>query len=334
MSYYDTLLKQLADSADHPQQYVHHYNNRDVARSDGSFYRMMANILESHDTARVLFDARQAALFDEADEFPAHDKLHMPFKRFYVEFTEPVALQAQEPDHSDYLRAFMVITSASLLKETAFPGVGDLAVITAFLDGDDNSYCDRTFYYHPSTGEAWVRRSTAAALGSDAPPGFEFAFPCGYQREDRIVSWWEDCSISYAHLLSWMLGYMMAKGIRIEQEAISRQQRRWYEQRNKLPRFWHKVVLDPKIVYASGDGHDEGSKHRYRYDVVGHLRFGRHRTGRKDADGNVVYSETIEWVPPHQRGLANDLYIPKTTVVKSGRRIAREPMQQYFGVGT
>jgi hypothetical protein len=84
-------------------------------------------------------------------------------------------------------------------------------------------------------------------------------------------------------------------------------------------------MVEPKF-YSNPEGTgDPLYQHRYRYDVIGHLRFGKHKRG----DGS--YSHTIEWVAPHQRGLQHSMYIPKTHRVEGGKTIAPE-MRRYWNV--
>lgn len=52
---------------------------------------------------------------------------------------------------------------------------------------------------------------------------------------------------------------------------------------------------------SAGNPTGEGAKHGIRYDVRGHFR--------RMTNGKTT------WVRPHQRGLANELYVPKTYVV-------------------
>ena len=113
----------------------------------------------------------------------------------------------------------------------------------------------------------------------------------------------------------------MAKGVEIIAAPLTRQQRRFNE-RHGIPNPWHVVRLDPRL---SSKGSPEGEpqyRHQYRYDVIGHLRFNRHHT-------REGIKHTIEWVMPHQRGLANQLYVPKTYRVEKGRIPAPE-MREYF----
>ena len=101
----------------------------------------------------------------------------------------------------------------------------------------------------------------------------------------------------------------------------TRQQRRWLEQHPKEPQAWHVVKVEPKFASTHGEG--EGFHHSYRYDVIGHLRFGKHPVGPRvlEPGEQREYHDVVEWVAPHQRGLANTLYIPKTYQVESGKAI-------------
>jgi len=51
------------------------------------------------------------------------------------------------------------------------------------------------------------------------------------------------------------------------------------------------------VQYAPGDSRGQGSRHAIRYDVRGHFR--------RLAGGKTT------WVRAHQRGLSNELYVPK-----------------------
>lgn len=167
----------------------------------------------------------------------------------------------------------------------------------------------------------------------DRSTGLEFipddrqtCFIAGDFAEGRNVGWWERQAMAATSFVQWCLSYMMAKSIIIEVRDISRQQKRWLSRHNKpWPKPWHVVMVDPKYVRTIEDSGDEASyRHRYRYDVMGHLRVGRHRVGTKKEDGTYSYRQILEWVPPHQRGLANEIYIPATRVVKEGRKVPRE----------
>ena len=103
-----------------------------------------------------------------------------------------------------------------------------------------------------------------------------------------------------------LLAYLNAKGIEIVEHKLPRQQRRLLQRRN-IPNPWHTVQVEPSVRLQNGSetGHETGS-HSHRYDVMGHLRYGKHLL--KDRS----YRHTVEWVKPHQRGLRHELYVPAT----------------------
>ena len=387
--------------------------------STDTLYRAYENSLTDPNTKRILFDARQAEAFDAVEEPPpdrAQRLLHLPFEDFYLEFTEPVYLAAQEPGEYDAMRALLIRQSA-ISTDTDPPT--KLVDVTMFLDGshpDSNMtvMTDRSWHIHLQEGWSitpvrWHRRPTGdqeshgsdyrvhrdrngrelnevpagmAGLapdwtgtatwgsGADDTPGpysqddwvalhpkaprlianTTFSVPgrspddllgesqlVTFGKGDRVtgygvvtdhegpLGWWERLIISHTQLVSWIVAYMMAKGIYLREEYIqTRAERRRMERQGITPQRWHTVQLEPKITSQDGSGASNAkNRHGYRYDVVGHLRFGKHKT-------REGYNHTIEWVAPHQRGLANALYIPKVTTVAAGKRT--DPvMREYWG---
>lgn len=51
---------------------------------------------------------------------------------------------------------------------------------------------------------------------------------------------------------------------------------------------------------------ETGTKHSFRYDVRGHFRHLRDDRYKRNSDGTYK----VIWIPAHQRGLANELYLP------------------------
>lgn len=159
-------------------------------------------------------------------------------------------------------------------------------------------------------------------------------------KSNRKIGWWEELTAKYAELFSWILTYINAKSITIQQMPMSRQRKRLHaRKKGKMPEPWHIVEIEPKYIEAYGDRGEEtgtGITHGYRYDVMGHLRFGKHhRKSLHDVDdrcpGAPCFSHTIEWVPPHQRGLQHTLYIPKTYKASGGKR-THPVMQEHYGI--
>lgn len=150
-------------------------------------------------------------------------------------------------------------------------------------------------------------------------------FIAGDFADGRNVGWWERQAMAATSFLQWCLSYMMAKSIVVEVRDISRQQKRWLQRHNQpWPKPWHVVMVDPKYVRTIEDAEESGYKHSYRYDVMAHPRLARHRVGTKREDGTYEYRQILEWVPAHQRGLANEIYIPATRVIKAGRKVPSE----------
>lgn len=135
----------------------------------------------------------------------------------------------------------------------------------------------------------------------------------------RYVGWWERTLESYASLLSWLLVYTTAKGITTVEEPLPRSiRRRADREAEKLaasgraaPQPWRIVVVEPTTTGgASEDSFNgatgQGIRHGYRYDVMGHFRYGKSRL----RDGSYRY-HPVRWIAPHQRGLKNATYIPR-----------------------
>lgn len=339
------------------------------AREEAIHYATVHAILDDPNTKRILFDGRQALLFgelsNEGERVPTgvQQKLHPPFPQFYMEFTAPILLPAQEPGKQDRLRSLLFEQDVLQMEIPYQPSGPDdivlgagrvgkmpdvvaidpeektvtiklpLSRITFFLT-DETTYVDRTFEYSFDTGQAFVSVGNAVDTGStlgEFAPDLEkvsaHLIPaCGalHRADGREMGWWEEWTHMAAGFLSYVFSYLMAKSVYITAEPMSRQQRRWHERKHKAPKPWHIVKVEPKFSSHRPTDEGGGSPHSYRYDVIGHLRFGKHKKG----DGS--YSSTIEWVPSHQRGLANSLYIPKTYKVERGKVVSGK-MKEYWG---
>jgi hypothetical protein len=142
---------------------------------------------------------------------------------------------------------------------------------------------------------------------------------------DGKVGRWERNVIRYAEFMSWVLTYMMAKGIEITPMRMSRAERRRLAKDKHHPQPWHVVNVSPRMLKdqgAEGDGRGVG----FRFDVMSHIRFGRHKL----ADGS--YRHTVEVVRAHQRGLRYTEYIPATRKFKAGK-VFHPLMDEYMEGG-
>ncbi len=310
-----------------------------ASQEDLDRWQVLRRVLDDVNTKRILFDSKQAALFDDLGEAPPKPEvIYPPFDTHYLEFTEPIALALQEPDQYDYARAMLCTTQTGMFVPIGESGKAvSMAQCTMFLVGKDNSLVDRSWKLVPKSDICFVRMIDALSDPdpSTLPPGTEERLEsymlAGHVASARHVGWWEQVVLNYNGLLQWIWAYMMAKSVTIVPETVSRQQRRWMERKHIVPKPWHLVKVEPKFGSHRPSGEEPSYRHSYRYDVIGHLRFNQHRF--KNADGQWTYRDMIEWVPPHMRGLANELYIPKTYKVEAGKTIATKQMQRWTGQG-
>ena len=275
-------------------------NSRQLRDEPNSQSVFLLGHLSSEQTKRILFDSSQASLFANLNDGPPIE-VRAVFDRFYIEFTD--GLIGTSPDgENEEVQGILVVTDA--------PTPGNLPRWTVSVWSQYGAKQDRrVFWYKPQDGSAWLRTSTLRREGSELDGDGPDLARAG---DSRVISSYERWYEQMAGLTSWMSVYMVAKGIKVEAQTLPRQQRRALERANTpLPHPWHIVKLDPGIERLPEDGKPTGagSPHGFRYDVIGHLRFGRYRRG----DG--TYVEHVTWVPPHQRGLRHTLYIPKTYLV-------------------
>ena len=189
-----------------------------------------------------------------------------------------------------------------------------------FLDG-------RSFLLDINTGFPATR---VESIRNDSPEDaylFDDYDPKDYVMLDNEIDWqgnWAKNMKTYSSLIHWILIYMMAKGIAIEKEHLPRQQSRYMERHNII-NPWHNVKVEPKFAdeYEKSNNKNPKYKHNIRYDVTGYLRI----NNRILPDG--THKTTIQWVRPHQRGLKNKLYVPKTSRIIANKQIDPR-MDEYF----
>jgi len=319
---------------------------RATGNPDGcKVFELTLGVLSDPNTKRLVLDSRQAAVFAESGNVPAfvQDKLKLPFGQFYVELTEPVELAASHSGCTDYIVSFYIAPNGSMLGR-------DLYILVFFFksvyDDGREDFGDHEFTYDVESGECWVTKNACTMRWAENRDGILMQddastlperlgptepFVAGSFFPDlpiRLVGWWERYVMEMGAFFSWFLSYTMAKSVRIVRldPAKTGPAKKGKKRRAKgrIPTPWHAVTVDPSFSESTGPGgSDSGREHAYRYDVIGHLRFGRH----KCKDGS--YTSSIEWVRPHQRGLKHSTYIPKTYRLKAGR-VPSGKMREYF----
>ena len=327
------------------------------AEDDYVYSRLRASyllsILDDPNTRRMIFSGAQMRQFDDtAVPIPnAYQKLlRLPFDQYWMEFDEPIQISVQEPGRDDkYLRGLLIKTLPSELRTANAPAIQCVAFYVEGDVGNPDFYTDEAFQLELSTGRVFgsyraihetvdpsvypiaegelaereIRRADGDGISGEGEWVF---FGEELDRPTRYIGWYERQALHLANLFYWSLTYIMAKGIQILKVDPSRAERRRAARAGIIPQPWHVVQVEPRITLVMGDTAGQvGRQHSYRYDVMGHLRFGRHKL----SDG--TYRDTVEFVRPHQRGLANSLYIPKTYNVRAGK--VEHPMMQDYWEG-
>ena len=313
---------------------VRHYRHLEQGYQLNPLQEWSLQRLESTETKRILFDSRQATVFRDLATGPPENVqrlLKTPFDSFYLEPTSPIWLDIGM--YEKRILSFRALLVTPLL-ETPDPDVPMRHPINVFtwITDNDGSTAIIAFAHDLATGCSYIKanvlRNGAAddvLVPSQVPADIDDdSMVLIAPDQDRILGSIEEMIWQSGQLLNWTCCYMMAKSIEVVPELLSRQRRKALARRG-LPNPWHVVRVDPKIREPELPPDIQPAEGpRIRFDVIGHLRFGRHRRG----DGS--YSETIEWVRPHQRGLANELYIPKISRFSSDRNI-HPRMEQYWG---
>lgn len=94
------------------------------------------------------------------------------------------------------------------------------------------------------------------------------------------------------------IGYINCENIRIEPQRTNTATNAKRQRKGKATFDDYYLCRIRGVDYDRRDGASQGSSHGFRYDVRGHFR--RLNDGR------------MTWVRPHLRGLANEIYRPKT----------------------
>ncbi len=312
-------------------------------------YEVILSILENVKTKRLIFDARQAIVFDKSGPISLPgDKIKSPFDQFYLELTELIEVDGQEPGFRDKLVAIIYLDQngdVPVETEIGLQHINASACVFIFFNEDTNQWVDRTFrlcletktavcavlnatqiYHQPKTNYGDNRHRDPSDLPADWDKSKYFIPNMKISSmPNRHIGWWENAIQEHVELVLWIFAYTMAKSVKIEEIKLSRQMRRFNDRKGYIPRPWHRVFVEPKLVdkkisLEKGERQEVG----FRFDVIQHLRFNKHKL----LDGSYRY--TIELVPSHQRGLKHEIYIPKTYVIEKGKKFLKEN-EQYFG---
>lgn len=284
--------------------------------------RMIRDRLDDPRVKRLIVDSRQMAVLAASEQMPVLEELRLPFDHMYIEFTDPVHITELEPGYGDDRGTVAILIW--LLREGAldeFPALAEnghpMVAVHAFVEGvNDGDWADRTLGVNLYNGKGLA--TLGNCLAEPEPSQFSDDFIDNNsdlalfeaRTEGLGIGWWERQIATYGEFVTYLLMYMGSQSVHIVEVPLNRQQQRAMDRQSAKarpdhqPKAWHMVMVKPKRGAAETTG--TGRSHSYRYDVIGHLKLGRHHL----KDGSI--REKVEWVRPHQRGLKNELYIPGT----------------------
>lgn len=271
-----------------------------------SDFNVACGIVEKGKT--IVFSSKQAEIFDEkTSRFIDDLDYRLPFQETILQFDEP--LSAKYP-----LRRNMGISdhvSALLLRQVQLTKK-EVEEEYKFWQDEMNRLhitdSDMTFQsFHFDSDE--VIQNALCVVFSDNYV-IRYGWQSGttheqaYIRDDVPDDYADKSGVELTHyrnLAIACIGYINCENIYLHREDVPDKVNRKREAKGKSKLEPYYVCRIRGVNYDSAGATGEGSKHGIRYDVRGHFR--------------RLTSGKTTWVRPHQRGLSNELYVPKTYVV-------------------
>lgn len=245
---------------------------KDLSDTNGIF--TMARLLD-RSTKRIIVDHDQFAAFNDAAHGEIPEDL---FHDLHWPFDDDIYMEFSEPfageddDGTEIVLEGLIVTGEGTVRTAGF----------ATFETD-----------------AYVLR----AMDMDIQTGREVLGP-GYQEDEPDVI--------LPRAICMTMAYMTARNMKLVPEPLPRNVRRRLE-RKQQPNPWYVVAADdPSPRYPARPDGQPGSRHGYRYDVIGHFRVRQYEL----PDGTMRSKRS--WVRAHQRGLRHTRYIPATRRFKKG----------------
>lgn len=244
----------------------------------------------------ILFDKEQADVFlsmiMQSEFIPALD-YRTPFENTWLQFSAP--LEIPSPNELGNERVCALCLTQNELDRDGYRQVVNSVRRADVMYGHNSQIISAD--YSESTS---VIFNSVRVVFSDLDSG---AIVWNSQDEtifhsehvsDTVLTW-EDY---IRRLASACIGYINCENVYLESvggapESVNR--KREAKGKRRLEPYY--VCRIRGVSYDKSDTSGTGSRHGIRYDVRGHFR--------RLADGKTI------WVRAHQRGLANELYIPK-----------------------
>ncbi len=243
-----------------------------------------------HKSKVILFSTEQVDVFAKMRKSPLDAvDYKLPFDSIFIQFTKPYRRILQPDDIGESDVFGMLLVQESVERETHAQLVADGMLGFMSFEDTHSAYWNRLFVFAQYRDVAIMSSMTwqSDVIHRDVSNG------------DDTHGFWRDIAIA-------CIGYINCENVYLEKqgevpEAVNR--KREAKGKSRLEPYY---VCRIKGVQYDSHATGEGSKHGIRYDVRGHFR-------------RLLTGKTL-WVRPHQRGLANELYIPKVYKVEKGSK--------------
>jgi hypothetical protein len=236
----------------------------------------------------IIFGSEQAHVFkDLAESYTESLDYRLPFPHTFIQFTSPLSwtLENTTLDLLGICLSQYAFDSDFEVK-TDSTGRGNLAFLDPESEKDTATLNHLTAILNHEEGGIggyWLSWKSA---------GRDMWLARGCKGSDELKNLAIAC-----------IGYINCENIYLHKEggapeAVNRKRER---QGKKILEPYYVCRIKGVQYDSNGNATGEGTHHGFRYDVRGHFR--------KLSSGKTT------WVRPHQRGIQNELYIPKTYVV-------------------
>lgn len=311
------LLKSVTESY-HNAFSVHNEalrNKRGTVKQDGKAVTLenlqrdisflSVTLLRLRESKTILFPVEQVAVFASLLKnkmiIPLEYKL--PFKSVLLEFTEPIEVIGFEGAKSAVGFLLEQYDETEKGFKEAVERVKEVDRLIEFSDSDIK-HIDWSKGGTVTINEMIVLyadgfSSNQISWNSNDPDGFDTG---DYWDTDQLSA-----ATRFKQLAIACIGYINCENIYLEKEgevAKAINEKRERKGKSRLEP-WYVCRIKGVSYRSDGAEKDTGNHQSIRYDVRGHFR-------RLD-DGKTT------WVRPHQRGLANELYVPKIYEVTKGK---------------
>jgi hypothetical protein len=230
----------------------------------------------------ILFSSEQARVFaDLAGKYAEALDYKLPFPQTLIEFTEPVEMQG---------RALLGIAlSEDTFSRAEFDQFAKERGMLVIDQGSEDLEDNTELHY---------------AIGVYQDGQIE---RIGWRVDNRKVLFdlGTDAKIAIKNLAIACIGYINCENVEIERQAADEKVNAKRAKKGKRLIEPYYICRVRGVTYGEGGSQRTGGKHGVRYDVRGHFR--------------RLETKTI-WVRGHQRGLANELYVPKVYQVDAVER--------------